>query len=88
MAVSLPNGDPAVLTAVDFALCHHGGPDAQTTWVEGAVNGGTATVTICGPQADDLSGALVMYAPRLELWARPANGPTIAADFIDTIELP
>ena len=88
LEVRLPNGDPASLTAVDFALCSHNGPDATTQWVAGTVVGGVASVTVCGPEAADLSGALVMTKPRLELWARPANGPTIAADFIDTIELP
>lgn len=88
VVVTLPNGSPASLTAVDFALCDHGGPTRDTVWVAGEVNGDVASVTICGPDADDLSGALVMTKPRLELWAKPANGPTIAADYIDTVELP
>jgi hypothetical protein len=86
--VTLPSGDAATLTAVDFALCTHDGPDASTTWIAGNVEAGVATVTVCGPDAEDKTGALVMTGPRLELWARPANGPTIAADYIDTIELP
>ena len=88
VVVTPPSGDAATLTAVDFALCDHGGPDAQTTWVAGAVNAGVASVTICGPDAEDKTGALVMTKARMELWAKPANGPTIAADYIDTIELP
>jgi ABC-type molybdate transport system permease subunit len=88
VTVTLPSGAPAPLTAVDFALCDHGGPTAGTTWLAGSVDGETATVTVAGPDAPNKAGALVMTAARMELWAKPANGPTVAADYIDTIELP
>lgn len=88
VVVTLPTGQEAPLTAVDFALCDHGGPTMDSVWVPGVVGDGTATVTVCGPDAPDKTDALVMTGPRLELWAKPANGPTVAADYIDTIELP
>lgn len=97
LTVTLPNGDPGVLTSVLVALCTHDGPNDQTAWIAGGVDSevradGTTrvfgTAVLCGPQAADKTGALVMYGPRLELYAIPNNGTTVAAEYIDTVELP
>lgn len=84
---TLPSGAPAALDAVELALCDHDGPTGVTLWLAASsVADGVAQVVLCGPEAVDKSGALVLDRPRAELWARPAGGPWSDAGFVDTVE--
>lgn len=91
VAASLPNGAPATLTGVRFALCDHGGPTAATAWITGTYNAPVGGATLCGPDATDQTGAstLVMTAARAELWGLPVSATgTVDPWYIDTVETP
>lgn len=88
---TLPDGTPALVTSYRLALCGHGGPTSVTVPVTVTADPGTGAVpiTLCGPEAEDTTDALVATAgqPRPELWAWPVNGTFVDAGYIDTIEV-
>jgi hypothetical protein len=94
VVATLPNGLPATLTGVQFALCGHGGPDADTVWLDGGFTAGdpgtgVGGVTLAGRDATDQTDALVLLTARAELWGLPVTGSTTVDPwFIDTIETP
>jgi hypothetical protein len=84
---TLPSGAPATVDAVELALCDHDGPTGATLWLAASsLVDGVAQVVLCGREAVDKSGALVLERPRAELWARPAGGAWSDAGFVDTVE--
>ena len=86
----LPNGSEAPLTEVRWALTDRGGPTADTVWVNGTYDpdADEATAMVCGPAAEDKSGALVLTVPRARLYALPVQDGASVPGFIDTLELP
>ena len=86
----LPNGDPAPLTDVRWAICDRSGPTIDTVWHNGTFDAGTrvATVTVCGPAADDMTNALVLTVPRARPYALPVQEGAHVPGFIATLELP
>lgn len=88
VAATLPSGAAAHPGGIEFALCDHGGPTAVSIWATGQYDPATdiASVVLCGREATDKSGALVLTVARAELWARPSGGAVIDAGYIDTIE--
>lgn len=86
----LPNGSEAPLTQVRWALCDRSGPGIDTVWVDGIYDPATDTATaiVCGPAADDTSGALVLTVPRARLYALPVQDGASVPGYIDTLELP
>ena len=86
----LPNGVEAPLTQVRWAITDRGGPTAATVWVDGVYDpdADEATATVCGPAAENKSGALVLTVPRAQLWALPVQDGAHVPGFIDTLELP
>jgi hypothetical protein len=87
---TLPNGDPAPLTDVQWAITDRSGPTADTVWVDGSFDTETrvASTFVCGPEAEDTSAALVLDVPRGRLYVLPVQEGAVAPGFIDTLELP
>jgi hypothetical protein len=86
----LPNGDPAPLTDVQWAITDRSGPTEDTVWHDGTFDPDSrvATAMVCGPQAEDTSNALVLTVPRGRLYALPTQEGASVPGFIDTLELP
>jgi hypothetical protein len=87
---TLPSGDPAPLTDVQWAICDRSGPNADTVWHNGTFDSTSrvATVVVCGPAAADMSNALVLTVPRGRLYALPVQDGAAVPGFIATLELP
>lgn len=95
VTATLPNGQPATVTGVRFALCDHGGPTAATTWLDGSFTAGTGgapavgSVVLTGRDATTTTNSLTLTVARAELWGLPvAPGGVVDPWFIDTIEAP
>jgi hypothetical protein len=93
--VTLPDGTPATLSDVKFALCPHGGPDGTTAWQDGSLTGAVGTYvgsgTLVGRDAPDKTGdrTLELTVARAELWGLPVQGGGVLDPwYIDTIETP
>jgi hypothetical protein len=86
----LPNGEPAPLSDVRWAICDRSGPRADTVWHDGTFDVATrvATVVVCGPAAEDMSNALVLTTARGRLYALPVQEGAAVPGFIATLELP
>jgi hypothetical protein len=86
----LPNGDPAPLTDVRWAIVDRSGPNLDTVWHDGTFDPATrvATVVVCGPAAEDKSNALVLTTARGRLHALPIQEGAAVPGFIATLELP
>ena len=86
----LPNGDPAPLSDVRWAICDRSGPTADTEWHDGNFDVATrvASAWVCGPEAEDTSNALVLTVPRGRLYALPVQEGAVVPGFIATLELP
>jgi hypothetical protein len=87
---TLPNGEPAPLSDVRWAICDRSGPTRDTVWNSGTFDEATrvASVFVCGPQAEDQSNALTLTEPRGRLYALPVQEGAVVPGFIDTLELP
>jgi hypothetical protein len=84
---TLPSGAHPVVEGAEAAFTDHDGPTAATLWLAASslVNG-VAQVVLCGREADNKSGALVLERPRAELWARATGTDWSDAGFVDTVE--
>lgn len=82
----LPDGTPASVSALDFAVVpYRARVDANTAWQTFPVSSGTVVITFAAPDADDLTNALLAPAGIGELWVREVDGQLTQATRVESI---
>lgn len=82
----LANGVPVSVSTIGVALMHpHISPNEATVWTSTAYSAGTATITVCGEDAGNTTGALIVPDTGADLWVKVDTGTEVEVAKIERI---
>lgn len=79
------NGSAIPIASAEAALTEERSvPHAGTAWTPVTVTAGVARILLCGPDADPVTGGLVV-SNRADLWIRVDNAPEVLPAKVGTV---